>query len=59
MVCLHCSTPDSYADADSWIEMVTMGVSRMALGLVLNGCRTHMSHPRYQPRNVIIKFTLP
>ena len=44
MVCLHCPTPNSYADADtdSCTKKVTMEVNRMAL---LNGYRTHLSQP--------------
>ena len=41
---------DCYADTDtdSCTRKVTIDVNGMALRLVLNGCRTHLSWPRSQ-----------
>ena len=48
MVCLHCLTLDSCANADtnSRTEKVTMDVNGMALRLVLNGYSPYLPQPR-------------
>ena len=51
---VYIAPPDSDAngDTDSCTEKTTMGANGMALGVVLNGHRTHLSRPRSQSRSV-------